>query len=194
MKGLTNLTILNCTISRLPDLDGKQVPWQVLTLVRNNLTELPVGLLNAPNLTVVQVNQNRLPEALNRDFTNAGSSAGGVCRSGCAAAGNPQQAKQPGSDGLSANGVSKSTAARVDRSPGRHAKGNRLHTRHYPGTCPTRNGQSFTSFAKSTKKPWPTTRKRLVIVRSYENSKTPIRYTPPGRWFLYGYEKRPYWA
>lgn len=68
MKGLTNLTIANCNVSRLPNVAWKEVAWQTVDVSQNLLTELPVGLLDAPKLQVVIAAENRLPEPLNSAF------------------------------------------------------------------------------------------------------------------------------
>ncbi|GAB4046550.1 leucine-rich repeat domain-containing protein [Spirosoma litoris] len=68
MKSLKRLTIINCGISTLPAIDWKKAPWQSLILSNNLLTELPVSILDAPALENFSVQENRLPEALNRSF------------------------------------------------------------------------------------------------------------------------------
>ncbi|WP_158600303.1 leucine-rich repeat domain-containing protein [Fibrisoma montanum] len=68
MPQLFNLDITNCNISQLPDLPWKEVPWLSLNVSFNLLTELPVGLLEAPRLQRIAARENRLPEPLNRDF------------------------------------------------------------------------------------------------------------------------------
>ena len=68
LKNLTHLKITESNVSRLPDIDWKEVRWQVLVLNQNLLTELPVGVLDAPLWQTIAVSQNRLPESLNRDF------------------------------------------------------------------------------------------------------------------------------
>ena len=68
LKKLTYVKITESNVSRLPDIDWKTVNWQTLVLNQNLLTELPVGILDAPSLQTVAVSQNRLPEPLNRDF------------------------------------------------------------------------------------------------------------------------------
>lgn len=68
LKSLTHLIISNCNVSRLPSLDWKSVPWQMLDLANNLLTELPLGILDAPVLQSISLYNNRLPDVLNRHF------------------------------------------------------------------------------------------------------------------------------
>ena len=69
MKGLSELSVVNCNIVQLPDIDWKKVFWQKLNVAENQLTELPLGLLDAPKLRYISARQNRLPAPLNRDLS-----------------------------------------------------------------------------------------------------------------------------
>ncbi|WP_051041004.1 leucine-rich repeat domain-containing protein [Fibrisoma limi] len=68
MKNLSELTAINCNISRLPEAGWKDVTIEGLNVSSNLLTELPTGLLEAPRLRRVMLRDNRLPDLLNRDF------------------------------------------------------------------------------------------------------------------------------
>ncbi|GAB2593004.1 leucine-rich repeat domain-containing protein [Spirosoma areae] len=68
IKGLTNLTIANCNVSRLPAIAWKEVAWESLDVSQNLLTELPVDILDAPKLQFVTVSENHLSDVLNRGF------------------------------------------------------------------------------------------------------------------------------
>ncbi|GAB3948053.1 hypothetical protein GCM10028805_21490 [Spirosoma harenae] len=68
LKRLFSLHLSECNISHLPNLSWKDVNWGMLMLDQNLLTELPVGILDAPKLNTVSLWNNRLPEALNQSF------------------------------------------------------------------------------------------------------------------------------
>jgi Leucine-rich repeat (LRR) protein len=68
LKNLTELSVVNCQINRLPDLAWKELPWQKLNVASNRLTDLPFGLVDVPELRYISAQKNRLPDALNRDF------------------------------------------------------------------------------------------------------------------------------
>ena len=70
LKNLNHLSVVHCGLTRLPDLDWKTIGWQQLNVAKNQLTELPVGLMDAPSLRHISASGNRLPDALNRDFLN----------------------------------------------------------------------------------------------------------------------------
>lgn len=70
IKGLTNLTIANCNVSRLPPIAWKNVAWENLDVSQNLLTELPVDVLDAPKLQFLTTYENRLPDVLNRSFSD----------------------------------------------------------------------------------------------------------------------------
>lgn len=69
MKSLSNLSVVHCNVVRLPDVAWKEVAWHKLDVSENQLTELPLGLLNAPNLQFISAGGNRLPTALNRNLS-----------------------------------------------------------------------------------------------------------------------------
>ncbi|GAB4031810.1 leucine-rich repeat domain-containing protein [Spirosoma gilvum] len=68
LKKLYMLSLPECNISQLPTISWKDVSWGALNLHQNRLTELPVGILDAPRLSTVSLWENRLPESLNQGF------------------------------------------------------------------------------------------------------------------------------
>lgn len=70
LKGLTDVAIVNCNVSRLPAITWKAITWQRLDVSQNLLTELPADLLDAPKLQSVTTSENRLPDPLNRGFSD----------------------------------------------------------------------------------------------------------------------------
>ena len=66
LKNLSDLSVVNCHMARLPEVDWKKVSWQKLNVAKNKLTELPVGLIDAPKLQYISASENHLPDALNR--------------------------------------------------------------------------------------------------------------------------------
>lgn len=69
LKSLKELSVVNCNVTRIPDIVWKDVSWQRLNVAKNQLTELPLGLLDAPGLRYISAHQNRLPKPLNRDLS-----------------------------------------------------------------------------------------------------------------------------
>lgn len=82
LKNLSDLLVVNCNVARLPDVNWKMVSWQKLTLVHNQLTELPTGLLDAPKLQYIQARQNPLLGALDRDFNGKQTLLGAFMEAG----------------------------------------------------------------------------------------------------------------
>ncbi|GAB3919525.1 hypothetical protein GCM10028804_11460 [Larkinella terrae] len=67
---LRNLTLFHCNIDRLPTLDWKNLNLQQLSLMRNRLAELPVEILEAPQLFQIALYDNLLPQPLNTNFSS----------------------------------------------------------------------------------------------------------------------------
>ncbi|MFD1142955.1 leucine-rich repeat domain-containing protein [Larkinella insperata] len=68
LKKLFHLTLFHCNLERLPAIDWKSFPVHNLNLGQNRLTELPVDLLESPNLRRIELNDNLLPKPLNTNF------------------------------------------------------------------------------------------------------------------------------
>ncbi|WP_185716162.1 leucine-rich repeat domain-containing protein [Larkinella knui] len=67
---LTNLTLFNCNLERIPAIDWKKFPVRQLSLMHNRLTELPVEILESPKLQQISLYENLLPQPLNTNFGN----------------------------------------------------------------------------------------------------------------------------
>lgn len=67
---LRNLTLFHCNVDRLPPIDWKSLNLQQLSLMRNRLSELPVEILEVPQLQQISLYDNLLPQSLNTNFPN----------------------------------------------------------------------------------------------------------------------------
>ncbi|RRB06474.1 leucine-rich repeat domain-containing protein [Larkinella rosea] len=67
---LRNLTLFHCNIDRIPSVDWKSLQLHQLSLMRNRLSELPVELLEAPQLNQISLYDNLLPQPLNTNFSS----------------------------------------------------------------------------------------------------------------------------
>ena len=68
LKNLSDLSVVNCNVAQLPDVNWKEVSWKNLIIVQNQLAELPIGLLDAPKLQFVNARKNPSLGALDRYF------------------------------------------------------------------------------------------------------------------------------
>ncbi|WP_171062823.1 leucine-rich repeat domain-containing protein [Larkinella sp. C7] len=70
LRKLRNLTLFHSNVERLPEIDWKRFPVQQLSLMQNRLAELPVEMLNSPNLQRIALYENLLPQPLNTNFNS----------------------------------------------------------------------------------------------------------------------------
>ena len=70
LRKLHNLTLFHSNLERLPEIDWKSFSVQQLSLMQNRLTELPVEILDSPNLQRVALYENLLPQPLNTNFNS----------------------------------------------------------------------------------------------------------------------------
>ncbi|MGM9510122.1 leucine-rich repeat domain-containing protein [Larkinella sp. GY13] len=65
---LVYLTLSHCNLERIPEIDWKRFRIHQLFLTHNRLTELPVEILDSPDLQRIHLIENLLPQPLNTNF------------------------------------------------------------------------------------------------------------------------------